>query len=138
MFQCHLGFPSICFVIRISSASTTKTQETQVMPVTTLATSTPTPGELKLTNANTWYQLQSSPKFCTKVRLSAPTASSPNGAANSKSILVCESPTQPASTAGAWELPPTATGLNYVLVSDASLVWVCALNAGDALEFSIQ
>jgi hypothetical protein len=108
------------------------------MPVTTLAVPTPVPGELKLTSANTWYPLQTTSKPCTKIRLSAPTAASPNAAVNTKSILVCESTTQPTTTAGAWELPPTATGLNYVLVSDANLVWLYALSAGDAVEFSIQ
>ena len=108
------------------------------MPVTSLAIPTPVPGELKLTSANTWYQLQAAGKPCTKVRLSAPTAASPNGAVNVKSILVCESISQPATTAGAWELPATATGLNYVLVSDASLVWLYALSAGDAVEYSVQ
>jgi hypothetical protein len=96
------------------------------------------PGELKLTSANTWYQLSSTFKPCSKVRLSAPTAASPNGAVNAKSILVCESVSAPATTAGAWEIPSTATGLNYCLVSDARLIWVYALNAGDAVEFSIQ
>ena len=42
------------------------------------------------------------------------------------------------TTAGAWELPSTATGLNYSLVSDANLIWLYALNAGDAVEYSIQ
>jgi hypothetical protein len=108
------------------------------MPVTTLAVPTPIPGELKLTAANTWYPLQANSKPCTKVRLSAPTTASPNGAVNAKSILVCESVNQPTTTAGAWELPATATGLNYVLVSDASLIWFYALSAGDAVEYSIQ
>jgi hypothetical protein len=45
---------------------------------------------------------------------------------------------KPTTTAGAWELPASATGLNYVLVSDAKLIWLYALNAGDAVEFSIQ
>jgi hypothetical protein len=108
------------------------------MPVSNLATTTPTPGELVLTNANQWYQLSATSKPCTKVRLSAPTASSPVGVPNTKSILVVESVSTPANTAGAWELPTTATGLNYVMVSDAKLVWVYALNAGDAIEFSIQ
>jgi len=108
------------------------------MPVTTLAVPTPVPGEIKLTSANTWYQLQTNSKPCTKVRLSAPTAASPNAAANVKSILVCESVSQPATTAGAWELPAAATGLNYVLVSDASLIWLYALSAGDAVEYSVQ
>ncbi len=108
------------------------------MPVTTLATATPMPGEIRLVNANTWYPLQTVSKPCTKVRLSAPTAASPSGAVNVKSILICESATQPTTTAGAWELPPAATGLNYVLVSDATLVWLYALSAGDAVEYSIQ
>ncbi len=108
------------------------------MSVTTLASPTPTPAEIKLTNANTWYQLQTTSRPCTKVRLSAPTTASPNAAANVKSILVCESTTAPTTTAGAWELPAAATGLNYVLVSDANLVWLYALNAGDAVEYSIQ
>jgi hypothetical protein len=108
------------------------------MPVTSLAVPTPVPGELKLTSANTWYPLQANSSPCTKVRLSAPTAASPNAAVNAKSILVCESTTQPTTTAGAWELPASATGLNYVLVSDAKLIWLYALNAGDAVEFSIQ
>jgi hypothetical protein len=108
------------------------------MAVTSLAVPTPIPGEIKLTSANTWYQLRTSSKPCSKVRLSAPTAASPNGATNAKSILVCESTTQPTTTAGAWELPATATGLNYSLVSDASLIWFYALSAGDAVEYSIQ
>ena len=108
------------------------------MPVTTLAVPTPIPGELKLTAASTWYQLQTNSKPCTKIRLSAPTTASPNAAVNAKSILVCESASQPTTTAGAWELPATATGLNYVLVSDAKLIWLYALSAGDAVEYSIQ
>ncbi len=108
------------------------------MPVTTLATATPIPGELVLTNANQWYQLSATSKPCTRIRLSAPTAASPAGAANAKSILVVESTTTPANTAGAWELPSTATGLNYAQVSDAKLLWLYALNAGDAVEYSIQ
>jgi hypothetical protein len=108
------------------------------MPVTSLAVPTPAPGELRLTNANTWYQLRTTSKPCSKVRLSAPTAASPNGAANAKSVLVCESVTVPTTTAGAWELPSTATGLNYSLVSDANLIWFYALSAGDAIEYSIQ
>ncbi len=108
------------------------------MPVSSFAVPTPLPGELKLTSANTWYPLRSTSKPCTKVRISAPTAASPNGSVNAKSILVCESTTPPASTAGAWELPATATGLNYSLVSDASLLWFYALSAGDAVEYSIQ
>ena len=108
------------------------------MAVTSLAVPTPLPGELKLTNASTWYQLRATSKPCSKVRLSAPTSASPNAAANAKSILVCESTTMPTNTAGAWELPATATGLNYSLVSDASLIWFYALSAGDAVEYSIQ
>jgi hypothetical protein len=108
------------------------------MSVTTLAVPTPQPGELKLTSANTWYQLRSASKPCSKVRLSAPTTASPNGSVNAKSILVCESTMMPTSTAGAWELPATATGLNYSLVSDASLIWLYALSAGDAVEYSVQ
>jgi len=108
------------------------------MPVTTLAVPTPIPGELKLTATLTWVPLFATSRPCTKVRLSAPTAASPNGAANAKSILVCESATAPTTTAGAWELPSTATGLNYCLVSDAKLIWLYALNAGDAVEYSVQ
>jgi hypothetical protein len=108
------------------------------MPVTTLSVPTPTPGELKLTAAQTWIQLSTTSKPCTKVRLSAPTSASPNATTNAKSILVCESATAPASTAGAWELPATATGLNYSLVSDANLIWLYALSAGDAVEYSVQ
>ena len=108
------------------------------MPVTTLAVPKVTPGEIKLTSAATWYQLSATSKPCTKIRLSAPTASSPNATVNANSILICESATIPATTAGAWELPTAATGLNYVLVSDASLVWLYALSAGDAVEYSIQ
>jgi hypothetical protein len=108
------------------------------MPVTSLAIPTPTPGELKLTAANTWVQLSATSKPCTKIRLSAPTAASPNGSTNAKSILVCESVNAPATTAGAWELPATATGLNYCLVGDAKLIWLYALSAGDAVEYSVQ
>jgi hypothetical protein len=108
------------------------------MPVTTLATPTPAPGEIKLTNALTWYPLRSTSKPCTKVRLSTPTTASPNAAANAKSVLVCESINAPTTTAGAWELPSSATGLNYCLVSDANLIWLYALSAGDAVEYSIQ
>jgi hypothetical protein len=108
------------------------------MPVTSLAVATPAPGEIKLTNAATWYQLRTTSKPCSKVRLSAPTTSSPNAAANAKSILVCESVLMPTTTAGAWELPATAAGLNYSLVSDANLIWLYALSAGDAVEYSIQ
>jgi hypothetical protein len=108
------------------------------MPVTTLAVPTPLPGELKLTSAYTWTQLKTKSVYCTKVRLSAPTAASPNGATNAMSVLVCESTEPPTTTAGAWELPAAATGLNYVLVSDASMVWLYALSAGDAVEYSIQ
>jgi len=108
------------------------------MPVTSLAVPTPLPGEIKLTSANTWYPLRTTSKPCSKVRLSAPTSSSPNGSVNAKSILVCESTAMPTTTAGAWELPTTATGLNYSLVSDASLIWLYALSAGDAVEYSIQ
>jgi hypothetical protein len=108
------------------------------MAVTSLAVPTPVPGELKLTTANTWTPLRATSKPCSKVRLSAPTTTSPNAAVNSRSILVCESTTMPTTTAGAWELPATATGLNYSLVSDASLIWFYALSAGDAVEYSIQ
>jgi hypothetical protein len=108
------------------------------MAVTSLAVPTPLPGELKLVAANTWYPLRSTSKPCSKVRLSAPTAASPNGQVNVKSVLVCESSTTPTTTAGAWELPSSATGLNYSLVSDANLLWFYALSAGDAVEFSIQ
>jgi hypothetical protein len=108
------------------------------MPVTSLSVPTPIPGEIKLTSANTWYQLRTTSKPCSKVRLSTPTTASPNGAVNAKSILVCESTTMPTTTAGAWELPSTGTGLNYSLVSDANLIWLYALSAGDAVEFSIQ
>jgi hypothetical protein len=108
------------------------------MPVTTLAASTPTPGELKLTTANIWVPLYTNSKPCTKVRLSAPTVASPNGATNAKSLLVCESVNAPTTTAGAWELPATATGLNYCLVGDAKLIWLYALSAGDAVEYSVQ
>ena len=108
------------------------------MPIATLSSPTPVPGELKLTLANTWTPLSATSRFCTKVRLSAPTAASPNGSANVKSILVCESTTAPTGTAGAWELPTTATGLNYCLVSDAKLIWLYALSAGDAVEYSVQ
>ena len=102
------------------------------------AVGTPIPGELVIPAANVWTQLSGTSKPCTKIRLSAPTPSSPKGSVNAKSVLVCESVTQPATTAGAWELPPTATGLNYTHVRDATLVWVYALNAGDAVEYSIQ
>ena len=108
------------------------------MPVTSLSVPTPQPGELKLPAANTWTQLRTTSKPCSKVRLSAPTPNSPNGQPNAKSILICESTTMPATTAGTWELPSTATGLNYSLVSDANLIWCYALSAGDAVEFSIQ
>jgi hypothetical protein len=108
------------------------------MPTSTLAIATPAPGEIVLTSANQWIQLSSTSRPCTKIRLSAPTASSPAGAINTKSILIVESLTAPTNTAGAWELPATATGLNYVLVSDAKLLWLYALNAGDAVEYSIQ
>ena len=110
-----------------------------------LSSLTSAPKEVVLASANAWTQLfprsvASVGLPCKFVRISAPTTASPVGKANAQNVLIVAStdaqgnPVHPTTTAGAWPLPSTASGLNYEMVSDASVLWGYALSAGDAIE----
>lgn len=100
------------------------------------------PGEATPT-VSVWTQLvpKSPTSKCSRIRVNAPAA-----LANSSSFLIIISsaldasgrPAAPTSAAGAFELPNTASGLNYLWYADASWVWLFSQHSGDKVEFSIE
>jgi hypothetical protein len=96
-------------------------------------------GAFQLSAGSTWQSLGSvtalnvaSGVLCCRIRISAPSVST-----NSANVLCLESNTTPSGTAGAFALPATATGINYVLVDNPKNLWFYG-TSGDIVEYCVQ
>ena len=103
--------------------------------VTTLAIDTPNTGQLNL-SAGVWTQLKTTNTPCTKIAIAARAAS-----ANANNVYFIGWPIGSAPVGldiGERVLPPTATGISYLLYSDARILWFYAITSGDRVNFSIE
>ncbi len=106
-------------------------------------------GYFQCSSGSTWYQLSSVSTPCTRVEISPGLNNSGNilfvtrGAYTANpspspgSPTVVSTTSQPSNTLTARVLPNTATGINPLVVSDLSWIWVYAVNAGDIVVYNV-